>query len=181
MKLHIALFLIALLVVWASLFVGAGSISAQTVASAPKADAQPPASQASGSSAQPAPQTTAQTSPQAPQTSPQTPGQPAQPNAGNADSQTEDAIATVRSTVNEVRVVFTVTDKHGHYIKDMKQADFKVIDDRKPAELKSFRSETDLPLEVGLLIDASNSVRDRFKFEQEAAIEFLNATDSSAL
>jgi VWFA-related protein len=28
---------------------------------------------------------------------------------------------------------------------------------------------------VGLLVDASNSVRDRFKFEQEAAIEFLNA------
>jgi VWFA-related protein len=28
---------------------------------------------------------------------------------------------------------------------------------------------------VGLLVDASNSVRDRFKFEQEAAIEFLNS------
>jgi len=50
-----------------------------------------------------------------------------------------------------------------------------VIDDQKPAELRSFRSETDLPLQVGLLVDASNSVRDRFKFEQEAAIEFLNA------
>jgi len=31
-----------------------------------------------------------------------------------------------------------------------------------------------MPLRVGLLIDASNSVRDRFRFEQEAAIEFLN-------
>ena len=29
---------------------------------------------------------------------------------------------------------------------------------------------------MGLLIDASNSVRDRFKFEQESAIEFLNQT-----
>jgi VWFA-related protein len=29
---------------------------------------------------------------------------------------------------------------------------------------------------VGLLVDASNSVRDRFKFEQESAIEFLNQT-----
>ncbi len=77
--------------------------------------------------------------------------------------------------MEEVRVVFTVTDKHGHYIKDLKRDDFKVLDDRKPAELRSFRSETDLPLQVGLLIDASNSVRDRFKFEQEAAIEFLNA------
>jgi VWFA-related protein len=50
-----------------------------------------------------------------------------------------------------------------------------VIDDNKPAELRSFRNETDLPLQVGLLVDASNSVRDRFKFEQEAAIEFLNS------
>ncbi len=165
-----------LLVVWAGLLAGAGfSVSAQDAAPAPKSDAQPPAAkQTSGSSQQP-------TSPQtSPQPSPQTSGQPpAQPNSGNADSQSsqsEDAIATVRSTVNEVRVVFTVTDKHGHYIKDMKQADFKVVDDKKPAEMRSFRSETDLPLQVGLLIDASNSVRDRFKFEQEAAIEFLNAT-----
>jgi VWFA-related protein len=71
--------------------------------------------------------------------------------------------------------VFTVTDRHGHYIKDLKSNEFKVIDDQKPAELRSFRNETDLPLQVGLLVDASNSVRDRFKFEQEAAIEFLNS------
>jgi VWFA-related protein len=191
MKPRIAVFPVASFVVWASLLLGAGfSVSAQ--AAAPKEGAQPsasPASQGSSSqqtpqqtpsqiSPQTSPQTTAQTSPQtASQASPQNSGQPpAQPNSGNADSQSEESIATVRSTVNEVRVVFTVTDKHGHYIKDLKQGDFKVTDDRKPAELKSFRSETDLPLEVGLLIDASNSVRDRFKFEQEAAIEFLNAT-----
>ena len=94
-------------------------------------------------------------------------------NPAKADS--DDSITTIVSAVNEVRVVFTVTDRHGHYIKDLKQNEFRVIDDRKPAELRSFRSETDLPLQVGLLVDASNSVRDRFKFEQEAAIEFLNA------
>jgi len=89
----------------------------------------------------------------------------------------DDSIATIRKTVNEVHVVFTVTDKHGHYIKDLKKNDFKIVDDNKPPEeIRSFRSETDLPLQVGLLIDASNSVRDRFKFEQEAAIEFLSQT-----
>jgi len=92
-----------------------------------------------------------------------------------AKSDADDSIATIRSVVNEVRVVFTVTDRHGRYIKDLKRDDFTVIDDQKPAELRSFRSETDLPLQVGLLVDASNSVRDRFKFEQEAAIEFLNS------
>jgi len=89
----------------------------------------------------------------------------------------EEPISTIRRVVNEVNVVFTVTDKHGRYVKDLKKNDFKVVDDAKPAEeIRSFRSETDLPLQVGLLIDASNSVRDRFKFEQEAAIEFLNQT-----
>jgi VWFA-related protein len=101
----------------------------------------------------------------------QTPAQPENP----AKSDSDESVATIVHVVNEVRVVFTVTDRHGRYIKDLKRNDFRVIDDQKPAELRSFRSETDLPLQVGLLVDASNSVRDRFKFEQEAAIEFLNA------
>src|SRR6266567_4696695 len=84
---------------------------------------------------------------------------------------------TIVRTVNEVSVVFTVTDKHNHYVKDLGKGDFKVVDDEKPVEeIRSFRRETELPLRVGLLIDASNSIRDRFKFEQESAIEFLNDT-----
>jgi Ca-activated chloride channel family protein len=84
---------------------------------------------------------------------------------------------TIRRTVNEVSVVFTVTDKHNHYVKDLGRSDFRVLDDAQPVEdIRSFRRETDLPLQVGLLIDASNSIRDRFKFEQESAIEFLNET-----
>lgn len=92
------------------------------------------------------------------------------------DTDTDDSnVATIRKTVNEVNVVFTVTDKHGRFVKNLKQQDFKILDDRRPArEIRTFRTDTDLPLQVGLLIDASNSVRDRFRFEQEAAIEFLN-------
>jgi len=89
----------------------------------------------------------------------------------------DDSLATIRHTVNEVNVVFTVTDRHGHYVRDLKKDNFKVVDDNKPpAEIRSFRAEANLPLEVGLLVDASNSVRDRFKFEQQAAVEFLNQT-----
>ncbi len=83
----------------------------------------------------------------------------------------------IRVGINEVNVVFTVTDKHGKRVTDLKQDDFRFVDDNKPAvEIRSFHAETNLPLQVGLLIDASNSVRDRFKFEQESAIEFLNQT-----
>lgn len=88
----------------------------------------------------------------------------------------EDSATTITKTVNEVNVVFTVTDKHGRYVKNLAKGDFSVLDDSKPTEPRSFHNETDLPLQVGLLVDASNSVRDRFKFEQEAAIEFLNQT-----
>ena len=86
-------------------------------------------------------------------------------------------LPTIRVKTDEVNVVFTVTDKHGKRITDLKQADFRFVDDNKPPqEVRSFHAETNLPLQVGLLIDASNSVRDRFKFEQESAIEFLNQT-----
>src|SRR6202451_1543171 len=89
----------------------------------------------------------------------------------------DESLTTIRHTVNEVNVVFTVTDKHGRYVKDLKKENFKVVDDNKPApDIRSFHAETNLPLEVGLLVDASNSVRDRFKFEQQAAVEFLNQT-----
>jgi VWFA-related protein len=87
----------------------------------------------------------------------------------------ESPLTTIRKRVDEVNVIFTVTDKHGRYINDLSKNDFRVLDDKQPqSQVVSFSSETNLPLRVGLLIDASNSVRDRFKFEQAAAIEFLN-------
>jgi len=97
--------------------------------------------------------------------------------ATDQSSTAADEVARFKIGTNEVNVVFTVTDKHGRHITDLKQNDFRVIDDNKPPEeVRSFHAETNLPLQVGLLIDASNSVRDRFKFEQESAVEFLNQT-----
>ena len=102
---------------------------------------------------------------------------PASTDAAKNAPEEDNAVTKIVRVVNEVNVVFTVTDKHGRYVKNLKKNDFNVLDDSKPAEeVRSFHSETDLPLQVGLLIDASNSVRDRFKFEQESAIEFLNQT-----
>ncbi len=94
--------------------------------------------------------------------------------AESANGEPDDKLTVIRKRVDEVNVVFTVTDKRDHFVKDLTQNDFHVIDDNKPANIESFSRETNLPLRVGLLIDASNSVRDRFKFEQESAIEFLN-------
>jgi Ca-activated chloride channel family protein len=124
-----------------------------------------------------------QAAPPAGQQSAATAGNEAQKPTSSSTSATpkapeeDNSVTKIVRVVNEVNVVFTVTDKHGRYVRDLKKGDFHVIDDNKPAEeVRSFHSETDLPLQVGLLVDASNSVRDRFKFEQEAAIEFLNQT-----
>lgn len=96
--------------------------------------------------------------------------------AGDSEAKADtDDVPLFKVGVNEVNVVFTVTDKRGRFVKDLKEADFKVLDDKRPPEaIRRFGSETNLPLRVGLLVDASNSIRDRFRFEQDAAIEFLN-------
>jgi Ca-activated chloride channel homolog len=103
--------------------------------------------------------------------------QSASTGANSVDTVETASDTTIRRNVNEVPVVFTVTDKHNHYVRDLNKKDFKVLDDGRPVvDIRSFRRETELPLRVGLLIDSSASVRGRFKFEQEAAIEFMNQT-----
>lgn len=92
-----------------------------------------------------------------------------------AEEDTGPPLATIVKRVDEVNVVFTVTDKHRRFVKNLSQTDFRVLDDGKPPQaLVHFRRETDLPLRVGLLVDASSSIRERFKFEQEASIEFFS-------
>jgi Ca-activated chloride channel homolog len=140
------------------------AVTAQS--SAPASSAPPPQQSSS------APQQQSSSAPAANSSAAKTPAP-----AGAPASQSSDPAAVIRARINEVNVVFTVTDKHGRHITDLKQADFRIVDDNKPPEaINSFNAETNLPLQVGLLIDASNSVRDRFKFEQESAIEFLNQT-----
>jgi len=113
-----------------------------------------------------------------PQTQPSaSESQSASTGANSVDTVETASDTTIRRNVNEVPVVFTVTDKHNHYVRDLNKKDFKVLDDGRPVvDIRSFRRETELPLRVGLLIDSSASVRGRFKFEQEAAIEFMNQT-----
>lgn len=81
----------------------------------------------------------------------------------------------IKVPVDYVSVLFTVTDKKNHYITDLKKPDFTVYEDGKPQNILIFRGETDLPLKIALLIDASASITGKLKFEQEAAIEFLQS------
>ena len=108
----------------------------------------------------------------------QTAASPSQPASQAAQGQSQnDQQFTIQQQVNEVDLVFTVTDRHGHFIKDLGQSDFALLDDQKaPERVYSFTRQTNLPLRVGVLIDTSTSIRQRFKFEQQASIAFLQQT-----
>jgi Ca-activated chloride channel family protein len=87
------------------------------------------------------------------------------------------SVLTIRKRVDEVNVVFIATDKHGKFVRDLNQRDFSFFDDHKPVEsIINFGHQTDLPLQIGLLMDVSGSVRGRFDFEKQAAVGFLQHT-----
>lgn len=79
----------------------------------------------------------------------------------------------IKIDVARVPLLFTVTDRRNRFITDLGREDFTVFDDGWEQEIREFDRESDLPLRIGVILDTSNSIRARFKFEQEAAIEFL--------
>lgn len=101
--------------------------------------------------------------------------QPAPQPGGQPDGSGADVNApTIKVGVNEVNLIFTVTDKHGKYIPNLRLSDFALLDDQKaPERVNSFHQQINLPLRVGILIDTSTSIHSRFKFEQQAATDFL--------
>lgn len=99
---------------------------------------------------------------------------PQAPSGGQSATGQNDGNFTIRTNVNEVNLIFTVTDKHGRFIQNLQQRDFALLDNQKaPAQVFNFTQQTNLPLRVGIMIDASTSIRQRFEFEQSAAIQFL--------
>jgi VWFA-related protein len=82
----------------------------------------------------------------------------------------------LRVDVELINVSFSVLDKKGKLVTDLSQDEFKIYEDNKAQEITNFARETDLPLTVALLIDTSTSIRDKFKFEQDAAVDFFHST-----
>ncbi len=156
-------------IVLAAMFLAAASVtslSAQTQnAQTQSAQPTPPAA------ATPAPMQPPQSTP--PQASPQA----AQQNAPTGDSGSSSDVGAYHLPavhVNEVSLIFTVTDRHGHYIPNLKQSDFALLDDQKaPVRVNSVPQQINLPLRVGVLIDTSSSIRSRFQFEQQSATDFM--------
>jgi Ca-activated chloride channel family protein len=85
------------------------------------------------------------------------------------------ANAPITAQVTRVNMLFSVTDKKGRFVTDLNRSDFRVFENKKPQKILEFTSETDLPLRLAILVDTSSSIRDRFQFQQEAAINFVNS------
>ncbi len=79
----------------------------------------------------------------------------------------------ITTTVNLVDVLFTVLDRRNKLVPNLEKQDFKVLDDNFAQDIRYFSRQSDLPLRIGMLLDTSNSIRDRIKFEQDAANNFL--------
>ncbi|HLJ25157.1 MAG TPA: VWA domain-containing protein [Candidatus Angelobacter sp.] len=88
-------------------------------------------------------------------------------------SRTDDS--TIRVNVRLVNVFTTVTDTHGAPIADLTKDDFKITEDGVPQTISIFSRESELPLNVVLAIDTSESTRRDMKLEIASAKKFVHS------
>ncbi|HEX4154462.1 MAG TPA: VWA domain-containing protein [Acidobacteriaceae bacterium] len=127
-------------------------------------------------------------SPQTPAATPATSAPPAQSSATPQQATPQNPTAPALQPRNEppppvpnltvysreVDLIFTVTDHRGNFVTGLQQQNFGLLDDGRPPErVINFVQQTNLPLRVGLMLDTSTSIRQRFQFEQQAATDFL--------
>ena len=96
--------------------------------------------------------------------------------AADAPGTDDQPTATFKSNVEVVQLFFNVKDKHGALIPALTKENFEILEDGKPQTIKYFKAETDLPLTLGILIDASGSQRHVLGIEQEVGGSFLEST-----
>ena len=80
---------------------------------------------------------------------------------------------TFQVDVRLVNVIATVKDSSGRPIGELERANFRMLAGGVVQEIAVFERQTDRPLSVAVLFDASLSVAKELRFEQEAALRFL--------
>ena len=79
----------------------------------------------------------------------------------------------IRIEVEAVNLLVSVTTKRGRSVTDLKQENFRVLEDGQVQTITNFGIESELPLSIALLIDTSASVRTKLDFEKQAATNFV--------
>jgi VWFA-related protein len=104
----------------------------------------------------------------------QTGTQAGSPQLQPREGETEQHAPSITVFSREVDLIFTVTNKKGAFVSNLLQQNFGLLDNGRPPErVRSFKQQTNLPLRVGIMLDTSSSIRQRFQFEQQAATDFL--------
>jgi Ca-activated chloride channel homolog len=103
-------------------------------------------------------------------------GQSKEPANSNDKAASDSEKNRITLDVSRVNMLYTVSDKKGRFITDLTKDDFEVFENKKPQTIVEFAAESDLPLRLAILIDTSNSIRERFHFQQEAATAFVDGT-----
>lgn len=85
----------------------------------------------------------------------------------------QDRNTQIDVNVVNVPLMVSVADNKGKTITNLKKEDFRVFEDDQPQTVRAFTKDTDLPLSIALLVDASGSIVDKLKFEQAAATDFF--------
>lgn len=81
---------------------------------------------------------------------------------------------TFRRDIDEVRLQFTVADEQGRVVNDLTSEEVRVFDDQTPVtHFNEFERDDNRPLQIGLLLDTSDSVRRVLPEEKAAATKFL--------
>ncbi|KAB2964334.1 MAG: VWA domain-containing protein [Thermoanaerobaculia bacterium] len=75
--------------------------------------------------------------------------------------------------VTNVQLYPVVLDPDGHYVTDLAEADFEVLENGRPIRLEAFAAER-VPAHLAVLIDTSRSMLHGLPIVQEAAGEFLD-------
>src|SRR5947209_5019876 len=88
--------------------------------------------------------------------------------------QEQQAATTFKANANVVQVFFNVKDKKGGLIPNLPKDNFDVLEDGKPQTIKYFAAESNLPLTLGILIDASASQTEVLDMEKQVGGAFLN-------
>jgi VWFA-related protein len=80
---------------------------------------------------------------------------------------------TLKSDVELVSVYFTVRDSHKRLLDDLDQQQFQVREDGQLQTIKFFSHHSDVPLNVGVLLDTGTSTPSTLAFEADATSMFV--------
>ena len=98
----------------------------------------------------------------------------ASPDQNGQNQDQDQSAATLKINVNVVQLFFNVKDKKGALIPSLTKNDFQILEDGKPQTIKYFAAESNLPLTLGILIDASGSQARVLDMEKQVGGDFLS-------